>query len=292
MIILIEKEAWKRVWGGIDTSYSQDKIISQWDMFEKMKIKFLENLFPRCGENGRQVKSLECGCGGATVSVYFSKKGYKIFAFDFVNEALQLARRNFRKAGGQGEPFFADVENIPMKNNVFDVVMSFGLIEHFPEDKVEAQIKEMVRVLKPGGLLFLDIYARGYHLKKKSFQCENIGRIFNFVACFTASLLESLSLKEAYSKAILIFVPGFFENQLPLEYYERAAKAAGIIDVSAHGNRPFPALYLPHFLGALYIAFMKRCEPLWSKFDNSKSRFSRYLGAGWWLYGTKGETGN
>ena len=289
---MIDKEVWKKVWGGVDTSYSQDKIISQWDMFEKMKIKFLENLFPRSGESGRQIKSLECGCGGATVSVYFSKKNYKIFAFDFVNEALQLAKRNFRKAGGEGELLFADVENIPMKNNVFDVVMSFGLIEHFHEDKVDAQIKEMARVLKPGGLLFLDIYGRGYHLKKKSFQCDNIGRIFNFIACFTAGLLKSLSLKEAYRRAIPIFVPEFYDSHLPLEFYERIVKSAGIYNVSARGNRPFPALCLPRFLGNLYIGLMKFCEPFWTKFDNSSSKFSRYWGAGWWLYGTKGETGN
>lgn len=276
----------------MEISYGQDKIITQWDMFERMKIRFLENLFPRAGASGRQIRSLECGCGGATVSVYFSKKGYKIFAFDFVAEALQLAKRNFRKAGGEGELLFADVENIPMKNNVFDVVMSFGLIEHFHEDGVEAQIKEMVRVLRPGGLLFLDIYGRGYHLKRKSLQCENIGRVFNFIACFVSCLIKSLSLKKAYSKAILIFVPEYYDSQLPLEFYERIVRSSGIDNVSGRGNRPFPALYLPRFLGNLYIGLMRFFEPLWIKFDNSNSKFSRYWGAGWWLYGTKGEAAN
>ena len=284
---MINKEPWRKIWGGVDTSYSQDKNMSQWDMFEKMKIKYLENLFPKADEKRGQIKSLECGCGGATVSVYFSQRGYKVVAFDIVSEALQVAMRNFEKVGTKGELLYADVENIPMRNNAFDIVMSFGLIEHFHEDGVYAQIKEMVRVLKQGGLLFLDIYPTGYHKKNKSLQCENITRLFNFIACFCYQFVKRLSIKKAYKQTILAFSPGYYENQLSLEQYKRIVKSAGINNVSARGNRPFPVICLPRCLEILYIGLMRLCEPIWSKFDDSNSKFSRYWGAGWWLYGIK-----
>jgi ubiquinone/menaquinone biosynthesis C-methylase UbiE len=285
---LSNKRSWDNVWRRVENSYSQDRIVSQWDMFERMKIKYLLKIFPKVGKNGNQIRTLECGCGGATVSVYFSKKGYKTVAFDFAPEALRVARKNFEKENCSGSFLYADVENIPMSNNGFDIVMSFGLIEHFQD--VYLQIKEMVRVLKPGGLLFLDISPNGYHLKNKTLQCENIAKLFNFVVSFVYHFFKfGFSIRRAYKRAKLVFVPEYFENRLSLEDYERMVIDAGLKDVRGHGNRPFPRIYLPGLLNNLYIALMRVSESFWSKFDGSGSKFSRNWGAGWWLYGTKKE---
>jgi len=284
----MSKEVWKNIWKTIDTSYSQERIISQWDMFERMKIKYLDKLFPKVDNNRTQVKSLECGCGGATVSVYFSKKGYKTIALDFVLEALRVAKNNFKKMFAQGHLLCADVEKIPIKDNTFDIVMSFGLIEHFHE--IGPQIKEMVRVLKPRGLLFLDISPNGYHIKNKTFQCENIAKLFNFLVYFIYHIIRfHFLIKQAYQRARLVFVPGYFENSLSLEDYKRIVKNSGISNICVHGNRPFPRIYLPGFLNSLYILFMRICESIWDRFDSSGSKFSRNWGAGWWLYGIKNE---
>jgi len=45
-----------------------------------------------------------------------------------------------------------DARKLSFKNNVFDVVVCFNVLEHIYE--YEVAVKEMFRVLKPGGLLF------------------------------------------------------------------------------------------------------------------------------------------
>jgi SAM-dependent methyltransferase len=52
------------------------------------------------------------------------------------------------------KPFFqASVESLPFEDGLFDAIWSITVLEHVP--KPEAALREMRRVLKPGGLLFL-----------------------------------------------------------------------------------------------------------------------------------------
>lgn len=45
-----------------------------------------------------------------------------------------------------------DTRCLPFKENMFDVVYSLGVVEHFPETALA--VSEHVRVLKPGGMIF------------------------------------------------------------------------------------------------------------------------------------------
>jgi 2-polyprenyl-3-methyl-5-hydroxy-6-metoxy-1,4-benzoquinol methylase len=47
----------------------------------------------------------------------------------------------------------ASVLNIPIKDNSYDVVTAMESIEHFNQKNIESYLKEIYRVLKPGGIL-------------------------------------------------------------------------------------------------------------------------------------------
>jgi ubiquinone/menaquinone biosynthesis C-methylase UbiE len=49
----------------------------------------------------------------------------------------------------------ADVHQIPFDDDLFDIVISTGLLEHF-EDQLLV-VKEMVRIIKQRGLYYSDI---------------------------------------------------------------------------------------------------------------------------------------
>jgi len=44
-----------------------------------------------------------------------------------------VAKENYRITGNKGEFLLGDAQNIPLKSNTFDVVLSTGLLEHFEE---------------------------------------------------------------------------------------------------------------------------------------------------------------
>lgn len=56
-----------------------------------------------------------------------------------------------------------DAFELPFQDGTFDVVFHQGLLEHFREPQATNLLKENVRVLKPGGLLLVDVPQR-YHI--------------------------------------------------------------------------------------------------------------------------------
>src|SRR4029077_17906297 len=56
---------------------------------------------------------------------------------------------NRRKLGFENRGRVADAEGIPYEDNTFDLVVGHAVLHHIPD--VELSLREVVRVLKPGG---------------------------------------------------------------------------------------------------------------------------------------------
>jgi SAM-dependent methyltransferase len=67
-------------------------------------------------------------------------------------------RENYRRAHVDGYGLFGDARALPLRDGSFDVVLSGGLLEHFREPA--GIVREMARVLRPGGLFYADIVPR------------------------------------------------------------------------------------------------------------------------------------
>lgn len=87
-------------------------------------------------------------------------------------------------SGGRVMPQQADVTNIPFGDAAFDTVLSLSTVEHVDDDR--AALAEMVRVLKPGGLLHL---TTEYHETQGKPYSEDDG---SFYRVYTASSLARL----------------------------------------------------------------------------------------------------
>lgn len=104
------------------------------------------------------MRILDAGCGSGRNLVYFLRAGYEVFAIDESSEALAQTRRlaaelaphlppeNFREEPG---------ERMSFPDESFDVVISSAVL-HFArtEEQWHSMVKEMWRVLKPGGIFF------------------------------------------------------------------------------------------------------------------------------------------
>src|SRR4028119_910179 len=92
---------------------------------------------------------LDLGCGAGENSVYFAKKGARCVATDYspgmVEVALQLAARY----GVEIEGHTANAMALEFPDNNFDLVYASNLLHQVPHPK--SALKEMPRVLKPGG---------------------------------------------------------------------------------------------------------------------------------------------
>lgn len=264
-------EAWEDVYQNLDLSYSE-KADTQGKLFELVKIDFLKSIFPK-----PPAKILEVGCGTAFVSLYFAKRSYQTTSLDINSFILKATKENFQKENEKGKFVVGDAEKLPFEDNSFDVVTSFGLLEHF--EHPEKAIEEMVRVLKPDGLFFADIVPN-------RFSVQSFGNIFSAFAVFSFLTLKGKP-KLGLEKAINNFKPHYFENSIPWQDYKKIIKIAGLKNVQVRGNRPFPRLTLPKSLDKIYATVLKLTIPLWKAFDRWNNPIPRVWGAGLWFWGQK-----
>ncbi len=78
-------------------------------------------------------------------------KGGRIITLDFAEKMLRRARA--KDFNGNIDYLCADVTNIPLRNEIFDIIVCYSSFPHFP-DKSRA-LAEMNRVIKKGGRLLI-----------------------------------------------------------------------------------------------------------------------------------------
>lgn len=105
---------------------------------------------------------LDAGCGGGRFLIALSRLGAKkVVGIDISAEAVAAANQRIQEKGfvGTAEAKQSSVLEIPFPDASFDYVVSSGVIHHTPDPK--KGFSELVRVLRPGGKLFLSVYGRG-----------------------------------------------------------------------------------------------------------------------------------
>lgn len=93
---------------------------------------------------------LEGGCGKGEYVYLLSKAGYQCFGIDIAKKTVAKIRQAFPGL----HVSCGDVRKLGFPDNYFDGYWSLGVIEHFFEG-YEQVIREMARVIAPGGYLFI-----------------------------------------------------------------------------------------------------------------------------------------
>ncbi|MDM9383297.1 class I SAM-dependent methyltransferase [Chlorogloeopsis sp. ULAP01] len=104
--------------------------------------KYVQFINQSVSQHGRL---LDVGCGSGWSSYLLSQEGYQVVGIDLNAEAFECPNvPNLTLVSGSAM-------NLPFEDASFDVVASHQAIEHIPEP--QKAIMEMIRVLKPGGIL-------------------------------------------------------------------------------------------------------------------------------------------
>ena len=94
---------------------------------------------------------LEAGCGMGQWVSYADSFSHTAVGIDVVKETLRKAQtwHSNENASFKGSFISGDIRSLPFRSACFDLVLSFGVIEHFSDPR--PLLKEIHRVLKPGG---------------------------------------------------------------------------------------------------------------------------------------------
>ena len=106
----------------------------------------------------RDARLLEVGCGMGTDLLQFARGGACCTGIDLTPRSIEIARHRFRLYDADGAFMISDGENLPFRDESFDVVYSNGVLHHTPD--TAGAIREVHRVLRPGGTAKVMLYHR------------------------------------------------------------------------------------------------------------------------------------
>lgn len=199
--------------------------------------------------------------------------------FDVSQKALEIARDNFKRERETGYAVRGNVLDIGFKDNAFDVVFSLGLLEHF-EDVTET-VKEMVRILKPGGFFFASIVTKRLSLQTLVDYLYHVPGvlIINFLR-----LKPAKAIREA--RGYLIY--DVYENDYSIFQYESFLCSSGLTGVKIYSLDPFPYVILHPVLERAYVHIIKAILKLRQALGNAEPLTTTpQLGLAWYAFGKK-----
>src|ERR1700730_12140323 len=109
-------------------------------------------------------KVLEVGCGTGADLLQFTKHGALATGVDLTTKHVELARI---RVGNLAVVHEADARHLPFEDESFDYVYSHGVLHHC--DEQEQVVREIFRVLRPGGRFNVHVYASWSYITLKGF---------------------------------------------------------------------------------------------------------------------------
>lgn len=118
------------------------------------RLKFFDNIVK--GWQGKSV--LDIGCGGGFMAEELARRGATVTGVDPSEPAIAAAREHAQACGLAIDYRFGVGEKLPMPDGMLDIVVIVDVLEHVADPAIV--LKEIHRVLKPGGLLLFDTINR------------------------------------------------------------------------------------------------------------------------------------
>jgi SAM-dependent methyltransferase len=115
--------------------------------------RFLAPMLERALAGCTSPRALDCGCGTGTNMALLASR-VNVFGFDLTPLGLEYARAQSRQRVAR-----ATITDIPFRSAEFDLATSYDVLVCLNEEQEARAMRELARVLKPGGSLLVNVAA-------------------------------------------------------------------------------------------------------------------------------------
>ncbi len=173
-------------------------------IFEK-DYRALESLLPTRGS------ILDVPCGTGIYAVALKGKGYDVVAADASASMLEIASQ--RTEGMVA--LLCDIRHLPFKDAAFDAAMTIRLFQHYPKDEVIQFLRELWRVITPGGRVVFDTFRwtpRRWPLIRRFLDKSEM---YVFSHREVEEMISTANLRRVVKISLYLFSP-IWQRKLPL----------------------------------------------------------------------------
>lgn len=119
------------------------------------KIRYMTETLPTTTAPA-SLHGLDIGCGHGWYACAMARAGYRMVGIDQSQVQIDMARRYTQEQGIACTFRQADAVTLPFEDDSFDFAYAINVLHHVVEAEAQLQaLREIVRVLKPGGVFFL-----------------------------------------------------------------------------------------------------------------------------------------
>lgn len=172
----------------------------------------------------QQGRLLNIGCAHGPDFTPF-KESFELYGVDYSSEMLHLAQKYAEKYRFKANLQEADARQLPYANDFFGFAIAVAVYHHIEDNTGRTQaLKELYRVLKPGGEAFITVWNRWqprFWLKKKSIMMPWRSKektLYRYYYLFTYGELEKLVRQVGFE-----VIKSFPENRykFPVKMFSR-----------------------------------------------------------------------
>lgn len=170
----------------------------------------------------KNAKILEAGCGLGKAVKYFYDLGFKnVCGIELNQESIDVIKRLHPEL----DVIQGDVLHMPYPQASFDVVVSYGVVEHFP-DGPQGPLKSAYDALKPGGIAVVTVPSFNKLRQIQYFLSYFDPRKYNFIRRMFGKKLFHFN-KKVHGWYVDPQIGNFYEYRFTPKQFEQLCKDAG-----------------------------------------------------------------
>ncbi|HEV2287731.1 MAG TPA: class I SAM-dependent methyltransferase [Candidatus Acidoferrales bacterium] len=213
-------------------------------------------------DEGRGRTLVEIGCSWGRWSIAAARAGFQAIGVDVHIDALEAAGRVARQLGSSADFICGDAERLALQDQSVDCVFSYSVLQHLDRAKVLSVFREIARVLKPGGVCWIQLpnqfgVLSFFQRLKRGFREARPGT-------FEMRYWSRKSIREGFHaaglKRVTIRTDGFFTQNPQLPDMDLLSPAGKLIVLASCAGRAM-ADALPIFTRVADSLWIEACAP-------------------------------
>ncbi|HEU5139581.1 MAG TPA: class I SAM-dependent methyltransferase [Bacillales bacterium] len=100
-------------------------------------------------------EALDIGCGAGREAIFLAQQGLNTIGVDLSAEALKIAEERAKEARVKVDWRHGNVLDLPVEDRSVDLINDRGCFHVIAEEERDLFAREIVRILKPGGMMLL-----------------------------------------------------------------------------------------------------------------------------------------